>query len=201
MSMAIRVGLTANAARTTVATERRLTHYRHCRLPVYQVSLAADQRWGHCVRLIRSIEDAKKLEGEEVGLSDWVVIDQHRIDQFAEATGDYQWIHVDTERAAREMPAGKTISHGYLTLALIPALTGNFVEVENLARAINFGLNKVRFYAPVPVGSRIRARATVLQARKRAGALLLTSEVRLEMEGARKPACVAETLGMYFFDE
>ena len=200
MSTAIRVGLTANAVRITVATERR-TDCCHCRLPVYQVSLAAGQRWGHWVRLIRSIEDAKKLEGEEVGLSDWVVIDQHRIDQFAEATGDYQWIHVDTERAAREMPAGKTISHGYLTLALIPALTGNFVEVENLARAINFGLNMVRFYAPVPVGSRLRARATVLQARKRAGALLLTSEVRLEMEGARKPACVAETLGMYFFDE
>ena len=99
------------------------------------------------------------------------------------------------------MPDGKTISHGYLTLALIPALTGKFVEVENLARAINFGLNKVRFYAPVPVGARLRARATVLQARKRAGALLLTSEVRIEMEGARKPACVAETLGMYFFND
>ncbi|MCP4298986.1 MAG: MaoC family dehydratase [Gammaproteobacteria bacterium] len=153
------------------------------------------------MRLIKSIEDAKELEGEEVGLSDWVVIDQHRIDQFAEATGDYQWIHVDTERAAKEMPDGKTISHGYLTIALIPALTGNFIEVQNLARAINFGLNKVRFYAPVPVGARLRARAKVLQARRRAGALLLTSEVRLEMEGVRKPACVAETLGMYFFDE
>lgn len=148
---------------------------------------------------IRSIDDAKALEGAEVGVSDWVVIDQHRIDQFAEATGDYQWIHVDTERAAKEMPNGKTIAHGYLTLALIPALTGNFVEVRNLARAINFGLNKVRFYTPVPVGARIRARATVLQARLRGGALLLTSEVRLEVEGERKPACVAETLGMYFF--
>ena len=150
---------------------------------------------------IRSIDDAKALEGVEVGVSDWVVIDQHRIDQFAEATGDYQWIHVDTERAAKEMPNGKTIAHGYLTLALIPSLTGNFVEVRNLARAINFGLNKVRFYAPVPVGAKLRARATVLQARRRAGALLLTSETRLEVEGERKPACVAETLGMYFFRE
>jgi acyl dehydratase len=132
------------------------------------------------VRIIESIEDAKTLEGEEVGLSDWVVIDQHRIDQFAEATGDYQWIHVDTERAAREMPNGRTISHGYLTLSLIPALTNNFVEFANLARAINFGLNKVR---------------------RRAGALLLTSEARLEVEGERKPACVAETLGMYFFND
>jgi len=150
---------------------------------------------------IESIEDAKKLIGEEVGLSDWVVIDQHRIDQFAEATGDYQWIHVDTERAAREMPDGRTISHGYLTLALIPALTGDFVEVVNLARAINFGLNKVRFYAPVPVGSRMRARSNVLQVRQRAGAMLLTSQTRLEVEGERKPACVAETLGMYFFND
>ncbi len=152
------------------------------------------------MRIIKSIDDAKALVGEEVGLSDWIVIDQHRIDQFAEATADHQWIHVDTERAARDMPDGKTIAHGYLTLALIPALTSKFVEVENLARAINFGLNKVRFMAPVPVGSRLRGRATVLQARQRAGALLLTSEVRIEVEGQRKAACIAETLGMFFFN-
>jgi len=153
------------------------------------------------LRVIKSIEDAKALIGEEVGLSDWTVIDQHRIDQFAEATSDHQWIHVDTERAAREMPDGKTIAHGYLTIALIPALTGDFVHVENLARAVNFGLNKVRFYAPIPVGARLRGRATVLQARQRAGALILTSQVRIEVEGQKKPACVAETLGMYFFNE
>lgn len=153
------------------------------------------------MRVIESIEDAKALEGEEVGLSDWIVIDQHRIDQFAEATADYQWIHVDTERAAKEMPNGKTIAHGYLTLALIPALTGKFVEFKKLERAINFGLNKLRFYAPVPVGAKLRGRATVLQARRRAGALLLTSEVRIEIEGERKPACVAETLGLYFFSD
>ena len=153
------------------------------------------------MRVIKSIEDAKALEGEEVGLSAWAVIDQNRIDQFAEATADYQWIHVDTERAAREMPNGKTIAHGYMTLALIPALTGDFIEVPNLSRAINYGVNKVRFYTPVPVGAKVRARAKVLQARRRAGALLLTSEVRIEIDGERKPACIAETLGMYFFDE
>ena len=152
-------------------------------------------------RIINSIEDAKALEGQEVGLSDWAVIDQTRNDQFAEATSDHQWIHVDTERAARELPEGKTIAHGYLTLALIPALTGDFIDVPNLARAINFGVNKVRFYTPVLTGSRVRARATVLQARRRAGALLLTSEVRIEIEGERKPACVAETLAMYFFKD
>lgn len=152
-------------------------------------------------RIITSIEDAKALEGEEVGLSEWIVIDQNRIDQFAEATTDYQWIHVDTERAARELPEGRTIAHGYLTLALIPALTGDFIEVKNLTRAINFGLNKVRFYTPLLTGSRVRARVNVLQARRRAGALLLTSVVRIEIEDERKPACIAETLGMYFFDE
>jgi len=153
------------------------------------------------LRVVSSIEEAKALEGVEVGLSEWVVIDQSRIDQFAEATGDYQWIHVDTERAAAELPDGKTIAHGYMTLALIPALTDSFVEVRNLTRAINFGANKVRFYTPVQVGDRVRARVKVLQARRRAGALLLTSETRIEVEDERKPACIAETLGMYFFDE
>ena len=152
------------------------------------------------VLVIKSIGEAKAYEGEEIGLSEWVVIDQHRIDEFAEATADHQWIHVDTERAAKEMPDGKTIAHGYLTLSLIPALAAKFIEFENLARAINFGANKVRFYTPVPAGARVRARAVVLQARQRAGALLLTSEVKIEVEGERKPACVAEILGMYFFN-
>lgn len=150
--------------------------------------------------MIRSIDDARELEGQQVGLSDWLVVDQHRIDQFAEATADYQWIHVDTDRASREMPDGKTIAHGYLTLSLIPSLTEHFLEFENLERAINFGTNKVRFFSPVQAGARVRARGTVLQARSRGGALLLTSEIRIEIEHDRKPACVAETLGMYFFD-
>ena len=153
------------------------------------------------MHVIRSIDDAKALEGKEVGLSDWVVIDQERINQFAEATSDFQWIHVDEERAARELPGGKTIAHGYMTLSLIPALTGNFVHVENLDKAVNFGCNKVRFYTMVPVGSRLRGRATVISARMRRGALHLLSEVKIEIEGERKPACVAETLGIYFFAE
>ena len=155
----------------------------------------------HDLHIVRTIEDAKALEGQEVGVSDWVVIDQERINKFADATDDFQWIHVDEERATSELPNGKTIAHGYLTLSLIPALTGNFVHVENLARALNFGCNKVRFYTMVPVGSRVRARARVLQARKRAGAMHLLSEIRVEVEGEKKPACVAETLGMYFFKE
>lgn len=152
-------------------------------------------------KLIASVDDARSLEGEEVGVSDWLVIDQQRIDQFAEATNDFQWIHVDVERAAKEMPGGTTIAHGYMTLALIPWLTDGFIEIPNLARAINFGVNKVRFVTPVPAGSKVRARATIKKAQRRGGALLLTSEVRIEVEGERKPACLAETLGMFFFDE
>jgi acyl dehydratase len=153
------------------------------------------------LHIIKSIDDAKALEGREVGLSDWLLIDQARINQFAEATNDYQWIHVDEARAAQELPGGKTIAHGYMTLALIPALTGDFVHVENLSKALNFGCNKVRFYSPVSVGSRVRGRATVLSARMRGGALHLLSEIKVEVEGERKPACIAETLGMYFFAE
>lgn len=153
------------------------------------------------MHVIKSIEDARALVDVEVGVSDWIVIDQQMINQFAEATGDFQWIHVDEDRAARELPNGKTIAHGYLTLSLIPTLTDNFVHFENLARAMNFGCNKVRFYTAVTVGARVRARATVQQARKRGGALHLLSEIKVEVEGERKPACVAETLGMYFFEE
>jgi len=153
------------------------------------------------LQIIRSIEDAKALEGKEVGVSDWVTVDQERINKFADATDDFQWIHVDRERAAKELPNGKTIAHGYLTLALIPALTTDFVHVEKLTRAINFGCNKVRFYTVVASGARVRVRATVLQVRKRGGALHMTSEITVEVEGERKPACVAETIGIYFFDD
>lgn len=152
------------------------------------------------MHVVKSLQDAKALEGVEVGVSDWLIVDQERIDTFADATGDHQWIHVDTERAAREMPGGKTIAHGYLTLSLIPALTSGFVEFPGLKQAINFGCNKIRFYTPVIVGSRVRGRAVIRQARQRGGALHLVSEVRVEVEGERKPACVAETIGIYFLD-
>lgn len=150
------------------------------------------------VHIVRSIEDAKALEDTEVGVSDWVVVDQERINRFAQATDDFQWIHVDEERAARELPGGKTIAHGYLTLSLIPSLTKGFVEVKNLERAINFGSNKVRYYAMVPVGARVRARTVLKQARKRGNALHIISETTIEVDGERKPACVAETIGVFF---
>lgn len=153
------------------------------------------------MHIVRSIEDARALEDVEVGVSDWVVVDQERINRFAEATDDFQWIHVDEERAARELPGGRTIAHGYLTLSLIPSLTKGFIRVENLERAINFGSNKVRYYAMVPVGARVRARAVLKQARKRGNALHLISQITVEVEGERKPACVAETIGVFFLKE
>ena len=148
--------------------------------------------------VVRTIEDAQALVGTEVGVSDWVLIDQARINQFADATDDHQWIHVDPDRAARDLPIGSTIAHGYLTLALIPALIDNFVEFVELERIINYGINKARFKAMVPVGSRVRLRAVLNSARKRAGALQLILNCTVEVEGQAKPACVVETIGMYF---
>lgn len=148
--------------------------------------------------VVCTIEDAQALVGTEVGVSNWVLIDQARINLFADATDDHQWIHVDPDRAARDLPIGSTIAHGYLTLALIPALIDNFVEFVGLERIINYGINKARFKAMVPAGSRVRLRAVLNSARKRAGALQMILKCTLEVEGQTKPACVVETIGMYF---
>ncbi|MEO1581417.1 MAG: MaoC family dehydratase [Pseudomonadota bacterium] len=150
---------------------------------------------------ITSVEDAQAFVGREIGVSDWYPITQKDIDQFAEATGDDQWIHVNPERAAKELPGGRTIAHGYLTLALIPRLTRDFVDFVGLERTINFGCNKVRFSSMVCSGDRVRIRTKLAQARKRAGALYLVSEHAIELEGARKPACTADTIGLYFLAE
>ncbi len=143
---------------------------------------------------INSIDQAKALEGQELGVSDWVLINQERIDQFATATGDDQWIHVDRSRASKELPNGRTIAHGYLTLSLIPALTRNFIEVEGLQQIINFGCNKVRFYTSVTEGDKVRARGALIQARKRGTMIQLLSKISVEVEGYPKPACVVEML-------
>lgn len=151
-------------------------------------------------RIVRTIEDAKALIGQEIGVSDWVLVDQQRIDRFAEATDDHQWIHVDVERARSEMPGGQTIAHGYLVVSLLPALMDKLVTMPTLQRAINYGLNKVRFKNPVPAGSRVRLRSVLLQAQKRAGALQVILENTIEIEGQAKPACVAEVIALYFLD-
>ena len=143
---------------------------------------------------INSIEDARALEGVEIGISEWIVIDQDRIDKFASATGDDQWIHIDQARAARELPEGKTIAHGYLTLSLIPGLTKNFIQVDNLEQMINFGCNKVRFYSTVSEGDKVRVRGSLLKAKKRGGMMQLLSKITVDIEGKKKPACIVEML-------
>jgi acyl dehydratase len=138
------------------------------------------------------------LVGTELGVSDWVLIDQDRINKFADATGDHQWIHLDIERAKKEMPGGKTIAHGYLTLSLIPWLTGDFLKVEGVTRGINYGSNKVRFTNMVPVGSRVRARSKMLSVEPKSGGMQVINEVTIEIEGQTRPACIAETIGIVF---
>jgi len=145
-----------------------------------------------------SYEELPKLAGQEMGTSEWVTIDQDRINKFADATGDHQWIHVDVERAKKEMPGGKTIAHGYLTLSLIPMLGAEILRVTGVSRGINYGSNKVRFTNMVPVGSRVRARQKLLAAEPKAGGLQMTNEITIEIEGQDRPACVAETISLVY---
>ncbi len=149
--------------------------------------------------VISSFEDLKALEGLEVGVSDWFQITQDQINQFADVTLDHQWIHVDVERAQKEMPGGTTIAHGYLTLSMIPAMTAGFLEFTNLKMGINYGLNKVRFTNMVAVNSRIRARSVVQAVRQRSGAAQLVGLTTVDIEGETKPACVVETVSFFHF--
>src|SRR2546425_9990631 len=136
-------------------------------------------------------KDLLKLVGKELGPSDWMTVDQAMIDRSAEATGDHQWIHVDVERAKREMPGGKTIAHGYLTLSLVPRMAAGLVTVTKRSRGINYGSNKVRFTSPVPAGSRIRLRQRITAVDDIPGnGVRVTSEVSVEVEGQEKPALV-----------
>ena len=136
--------------------------------------------------------------GRKLGMSDWVTVDQRTIDLFAEATGDHQWIHVDVERAAREMPDGKTIAHGFLTLSLLPRLAPMIYRVVKRSRAINYGSNKVRFTAPVPAGSRVRLHLTVKSVEPIVGGVRLTTENEMEVEGNTRPCLVAETMAQIY---
>jgi len=153
-------------------------------------------------KVVRSVAELKELIGQELGVSEWVEIDQERVNAFADATGDHQYIHVDPERAKQTFFGG-TVAHGYLTLSLIPYLSGmrDGVKIELGGRmGVNYGLNKVRFPAPVPVGSRIRSRHKLIAVEEIGDkAVQMTNEVTIEVEGQEKPACVAETLGRTYF--
>jgi acyl dehydratase len=146
------------------------------------------------MREIASLAELKALVGQEVAVSDWVQISQERINQFAEATGDYQWIHLDVERCKRESPFGAPIAHGYLTLSLLPMLMQNSLRMSDVRMGVNYGMNKVRFPAPVPVGSKVRARITVVSVEDIEGGAQVTWLVTVEREGGDKPVCVAESI-------
>jgi acyl dehydratase len=145
------------------------------------------------VRTFTTLEDLTAAVGEDLGTSDWLTIEQERVDQFAEATGDHQWIHVDVERA-KAGPFGGTIAHGYLTLSLVPMLGAQVFSLETPGAKLNYGVNKVRFPAPVPVGSRVRAHAKLVDVAEVPAGRQATFGWTVEIEGSPKPGCVAETV-------
>jgi acyl dehydratase len=145
------------------------------------------------------IADAKTMLGQEVGVSDWMLIDQERVSGFAQVTGDQQWIHVDVERARRESPYGGPIAHGYLTVSLLAKFAGECIAVDGIRLAVNYGLNRVRFAAPVKVGSRIRARFVLAAVDDIEGGAQMQWQATVEIEGGEKPACIAEMLTRWYF--
>ncbi|HEY4333119.1 MAG TPA: MaoC family dehydratase [Ilumatobacteraceae bacterium] len=145
-------------------------------------------------RIVNGVDNMKALVGEHLGYSDYLEITQERVNQFADATGDHQWIHVDVERATRESPFGGPIAHGYLTLSLLPYLYPRVVQFTGFSMGVNYGANKIRFMAPVPVGARLRIGAKLLNVEDIAGGVQNTLEFIFEVEGATKPSCVAEVI-------
>jgi acyl dehydratase len=140
-----------------------------------------------------TLASLQPLVGQDIGTSDWVTISQARIDQFAQATGDHQWIHVDPVRAAAG-PFGTTVAHGFLTLSLVPLLFDSGFAIGDVKMGVNYGLNRVRFTAPVPAGGRVRGQFKLLAYEPLPGGAQLTVQVTIELEGSPKPACVAETV-------
>jgi acyl dehydratase len=145
------------------------------------------------MKTITGLDELRDAKGETLGTSDWHEVTQEAIDAFADVTGDHQWIHVDRERA-KDTPFGGTIAHGYYTLALAPMLTGQVMALDGFAMVINYGANRVRFPAPVPVGSRVRVTVKVADLEDTPGGAQLKLELTFEVEGGEKPVCVAQTL-------
>ena len=149
------------------------------------------------MRVFETVADYVAEKGNEIGVSDWVEIDQDRINLFADATGDHQWIHIDPERTQKELGM-PTIAHGYLTLSLLPYLMGQVSGVKSATRGINYGSNSVRFTNMVPVNSRVRARVKLKDASPKAGGTQVINEVTMEIEGQDRPAMIAETISLIF---
>jgi acyl dehydratase len=146
---------------------------------------------------VNAIDEFHALKGQHLGHSAWHLIDQQRVDRFADATDDHQWIHVDPERA-KDGPFGGTIAHGYLTLSLAPVLLHDLLHVEGMRLGVNYGCNKVRFPAPVPVGSKLRLGAEVADVQDVEGGVQVTLDLTLETEGGTKPACIAQVVYRYY---
>jgi acyl dehydratase len=147
---------------------------------------------------VETPKDLLALVGKTLGPSAWITVDQPMIAAFADATGDHQWIHVDVERAKREMPGGKTIAHGYLTLSLVPRMAATLLKVTKRSRGLNYGSNKVRFTNAVPAGARVRLRQRIVNAEAIAGGVRLTSEMTVEIDGQERPALVAELMSISY---
>jgi acyl dehydratase len=145
-----------------------------------------------------TMTELSSLKGKELGTSPWIEITQERVNTFADATDDHQWIHVDVERAKRESPFGGPVAHGYLTLSLLVPLWSHVLTVTDATTVVNYGLNKVRFPSPVPVGSKIRLTATLADVEDVKGGLQLTASAVIELEGGDKPACVAELIFRFY---
>jgi acyl dehydratase len=151
------------------------------------------------MRVFKDFDELKAAVGTEIGVSEWAEISQDRINTFAEATGDEQWIHVDRDRAARELPGKTTIAHGLLTLSLIPMFMREIIGLKGLKNTLNYGANKIRYLSPVPAGSRLRARVGILRAEDvPPDALRVTYDVSIDIEGGKRPACVAEVIGQHY---
>jgi acyl dehydratase len=151
------------------------------------------------MRVIASVAELKGLIGQEVAVSGWFDIPQERINRFAEATGDRQWIHLDAERCRRESPYKTTIAHGFLTLSLLPMMMESVIAMPWAKMGVNYGLNKVRFPAPVPVDSRVRARTTLLEVEDLEGGMQMVWKVTIERDGGDKPVCVAESVSRRYW--
>ena len=147
--------------------------------------------------IVESLDALSDWLGRELAVGDWLAVEQSRIQAFADATGDHQWLHVDPERASRESPFGTTVAHGYLVLSLLPAMIENCLRVDGVALMLNYGLDRVRFTAPVPAGSRIRARLALNWLTPFPGGVQAHLGATIELEGSDKPACVASQLVRY----
>jgi acyl dehydratase len=151
------------------------------------------------MRIFRDFDDIKAAVGTEVGVSEWIDVTQKRIDQFAQATGDDQWIHVDVARAERELPGGTTIAHGLLTLSFAPVFVRSVMRLDGVKNTLNYGANRIRYLAPVPAGSRLRGRVAIAAAEDAPrNGLRVTYGIIIEIENHERPACMAELIAVHY---